>query len=285
MPPEARLEQLASVEQQLKAQQQRHQPQEGGSGKSETAATGATGQDQGQGKEAQGKEGSGQGKEGSGSGQRRATGQGQGKGDRQRNWRCRQRHRQRRGEADWPSPQGYRQGPGPTGSAGREANSLKAIGLRCGQKATVATTRRATGHGELESTNNGNLEQLKSPGQIRPVAITTRNRTRGRPRHRASRSARISARRKAIRIWGNFLKRENLKGFTRPASTARRWTSRTRAMSCFASRPQRQSGGGGKTVTDNERRSATVPYENLPLNAERIAAEPGRTPTRSSPLP
>ncbi len=38
--------------------------------------------------------------------------------------------------------------------------------------------------------------------------------------------------------------------------------------------PAVQSGGRGKSVIDNERTSATVPYENLPLKDERIAAEP-----------
>jgi hypothetical protein len=38
--------------------------------------------------------------------------------------------------------------------------------------------------------------------------------------------------------------------------------------------PAIQRGGGGKSVLDNERPSATVPYENLPLKEERIAADP-----------
>ena len=38
--------------------------------------------------------------------------------------------------------------------------------------------------------------------------------------------------------------------------------------------PQASQSSGGKSVIDNQRQQASVPYENLPLKAERIAAEP-----------
>ena len=82
MPPEIKLEQLASAERELKAQQEHRQQQAAGrAGKSEQAtAKGNQGQGSGQSKEGsgQGKEGSGPGKEGSGQGQGQGKGSGQG---------------------------------------------------------------------------------------------------------------------------------------------------------------------------------------------------------------
>ena len=270
--PEARLEQLASVEQQLKAQQQRHQPQEGGSGKSETAATGASGQGSGQGKEAQGKEASGQGKEGSGSG-KEGTGQGQGKGD----------GKGTGGADSGPAKNGEKQLADARKDIAKVQAQLEAQAAK--QKpskpsAANGLKARAPHPGEqpdmamLESTNNRNLKQLKSPGQIRPSRDHDQKPNQGQTASSGQPQRKDFGSTQGDTHLGQFPEARKFERFYKAGEHGPPMDIKNARYVLFRIPPAALSGGGGKTVTDNERRSATVPYENLPLNAERIAADP-----------
>ncbi len=177
MPPEIKLEQLASAQRELKAQQQRRQQQQGEAGKSQSGrrqgqpGSGSRPRKEGSG---QGKEGSGQGKEGSGQGQGKGKGAGQG----------RQRHRERkeRRQSDCRSPQGYLQGPGPTGSGSRQATTPRNV--------RTPAAKRTVAHSPV---SNRTWPASRAPTigptwariKIEPVKMA-RNRTGARAHSRAS---------------------------------------------------------------------------------------------------
>ena len=101
-----------------------------------------------------------------------------------------------------------------------------------------------TGAGNLSPTAGNLLPQLRSDG-IEPGEIDTVVLSHGHPDH-----------------IGGTLKQDG-----KPAFPNARYV-------LFRIPPAMPSGGRGKSVVDNERTSATVPYQNLPLKDERIAAEP-----------
>jgi len=270
VPPEAKLEQLASVEQQLKAQQQRHEPQESGAGKSETAAKGTSGQGSGQGKEGQGKEG--QGKEGSGQG-KEGTGQGQGKGD----------GKGTGGADSGPAKNGQKQladarkdiakvqaqleaqAAKQKSSKPSDANGLKARAPHPGEQPDMAM---------LESPDNRNLKQLKNPGQIRPNREHDQKPNQGQTAPSGQPQRKDFGSTQGDTHLGQFPEARKFERFYKAGEHGPPMDIKNARYVLFRIPPAASSGGGGKTVTDNERRSATVPYENLPLNAERIAADP-----------
>jgi hypothetical protein len=256
VPPETKLEQLASVEQQLKAQQQRNQQQEGGSSKGQTGGKGTQGQGAGEGKEGsgQGQERAGQGK-GTGKG---SAGTGQSKsGD---NQMAEARKDIAKVQAQLEAEAAKQKGPKQS-----DTNGLKARAPRPGEKPDLA---------KVESINDPKLKQLKDLSQIKSSREhgqepnSNRSAQSGQPKHRDFGSS------KGDTHLGQFPEPGNFERFYKAGEHGPPMDVKNARYVLFRIPPAVQRGGGGKAVTDNERPSATVPYENLPLNAERIAADP-----------
>ena len=268
VPPEAKLEQLASVEQELKAQQQRNQAQEGGAGKSATAATGTgqgSGQGSGQGKEGQGKEGSGQGKEGTGQGQGKGEGKGIGGANSGQAKNGQKQLADARKDIAKVQAQLEAQAAKHNSSKPSDANGLKARAPHPGEQPDMAM---------LESINNRNLKQLKNPGQIRSNHEHDQKQNLGQTAPSGQPQRKDFGSSQGDTHLGQFPEARKFERFYKAGEHGPPMDIKNARYVLFRIPPAVQNGGGGKAVIDNERRSATVPYENLPLNAERIAADP-----------
>lgn len=261
VPPETKLEQLASVEQQVKAQQQRSQEQAGGTGKGETSAKGSQGQGAGQ-----GKEGSGRGQQGAGPGQGQGKGNGKGSGA---NGQAKNGENQlaeaskdiAKVQAQLEAEAGKNKSPKPSNN-----NSVKIRAPRSGEKPQLAMM--------IEGANGRDLKQSKDLGQIKSnrqhgqEPNSSRMAQSGQPNRKDFGSS------KGDTHLGQFPEPGNFERFYKAGEHGLPLDVKNARYVLFRIPPAVQRGGGGKSVLDNERPSATVPYENLPLNAERIAADP-----------
>jgi hypothetical protein len=258
VPPETKLEQLASVEHQLKAQQQRNQQQEGSSGKGQTGGKGTQGQGAGQ-----GKGGSGQGQDQAGPAQGKGSGKGSGGTGQSKsgeNQIAEARKDIAKVQAQLEAEAAKQKSPKPS-----DTNGLKARAPRPGEKPDLAMA---------ESINNPNLKQLKDLSQIKSnrehgqEPNSNRSAQSGQPRRKDFGSS------KGDTHLGQFPEPGNFERFYKAGEHGLPMDVKNARYVLFRIPPAVQRGGGGKAVVDNDRPSATVPYENLPLNAERIAADP-----------
>lgn len=258
VPPETKLEQLASVEQQLKEQQQRNQQQEGSSSKGQTGGKGTQGQGAGQ-----GKEGFGQGQEQAGPGQGKGSGKGSGGTGQSKsgeNQMAEARKDIAKVQAQLEAEAAKQKSPKQS-----DSNGLKARAPRPGERPDLA---------KVESINDPNLKQLKDLSQIKTnrehgqEPNSSRSAQSGQPKRKDFGSS------KGDTHLGQFPEPGNFERFYKAGEHGPPIDVKNARYVLFRIPPAVQRGGGGKAVTDNERTSATVPYENLPLNAERIAADP-----------
>jgi len=263
VPPEIKLEQLASAQRELKAQQQRRQQQRGEAGKSEEAAgKGNQGQGAGQGKEGagQGKEGAGQGKEGSGQGQGQGKGTGQGAGTatgKEKNGDnqiAQARKDISKVQAQLEAEAAKRNSAQRSDSGGQKGRSP-----RPGEQPDLASLESAKNRpdlGRIKMNRQNGQEQSRSPsaqsGQTRKDFGSSRGDTH----------------------LGQFPQPANFERFYKAGEHGPPLDIKNARYVLFRIPPAAQSGGRGKSVIDNQRTSATVPYQNLPLKDERIAAEP-----------
>jgi hypothetical protein len=266
VPPEVKLEQLASLERELKAQQERRQQQrqQDAAGKSqETTAKGNQARGSGQGKEGsgQGKEGSGQGKEGSGPGQGQGKGTGQGagsdsakehNGDKQL---AQARKDISKVQAQLEAEAAKRNSAQRSDSGGQKGRSPKA-----GEQPDMASLESAKNRpdlGRIKTGSDHGREENRNPGA------------------QAAQTRRDFGSSRGDTHLGQFPQPGNFERFYKAGEHGPPLDIRNARYVLFRIPPAAQSGGGkGKSVIDNERTSATVPYENLPLKDERIAAEP-----------
>lgn len=255
VPPEIKLEQLASAQRELKAQQQRRQQQQGDTGKNEEAA-GKGNQGQGSG---QGKEGSGQGKEGTGQGQGQGKGSGHGAGSAGNenngdNQIAEARKDISKVQAQLEAAAAKRNSAQRSDAGGQKGRSPKP-----GEQPDLASLESATNRpdlGRIKASREHGQEESRSPspqsGQTRRDFGSSRGDTH----------------------LGQFPQPGNFERFYAAGEHGPPLDIKNARYVLFRIPPAMQSGGKGKSVIDNDRTSATVPYENLPLKDERIAAEP-----------
>ncbi len=256
VPPETKLGQLASVEQELKAQQQRRQ-QQAASSKGESAGKGTGKGNQGQGA-GEGKEGTGQGKEGTGQGQGKGGGKGTGgdgagkpgKGEVQLAEARKDISKvQARLEAAAKQKSGQQEHGG----------GLKARSPRPGEQPDLAKLESAA--------NSSNLNQFKSNQKHGQEQGNSRREGAGQPRRDFGSS-------QGDTHLGQFPQPGNFERFYKAGEHGAPLDVKNARYVLFRIPPALISAGGGKSVVDNDRPSATVPYANLPLKEERIAADP-----------
>lgn len=255
VPPETKLEQLASVEQELKTQQQRRQ-QEAQVSKGESAGKGTGKGNQGQGV-GEAKEGAGAGKEGAGSGQGKGGGKGageetgkSGKGEVQLAQARKDISKvQARLEAEAKIKSGRQQ----------KSGGLKAREPRPGEQPDMA---------KLEGTGNlPNPNQPKAGQQNNQEQGNIQREQPGQPRKNYGSS-------QGDTHLGQFPQPGNFERFYKAGEHGTPLDIKNARYVLFRIPPALISAGGGKSVIDKDRPSATVPYTNLPLKEERIAAEP-----------
>jgi hypothetical protein len=264
VPPEVKLEQLASAERELKRQQERRQQQrqQDAAGKSEEAAKGNQGHGSGQGKEGsgQGKEGSGQGKQGSGQGpgQGKGTGQGAGSGNAKErngdNQLAQARKDISKVQAQLEAEAAKRNSAQRSDSGGQKGRSPKP-----GEQPDMASLESAKNRpdlGRIKAGSDHGQQENRNPGA-----------QSGQRRDFGSSHGDTHL--------GQFPQPGNFERFYKAGEHGPPLDIKNARYVLFRIPPAAQSGGGkGKSVIDNQRTSATVPYENLPLKDERIAAEP-----------
>jgi hypothetical protein len=256
VPPQTKLEQLASVQQELKAQQQRRQ-QQAASSKGESAGKGTGKGNQGQGT-GEGKAGAGQGKEGTGQGQGKGAGKGSGgdgagkpgQGEVQlAEARKDISKMQARLEAEAKQKSGQQE----------KGGNLQARSPRPGEQPDLT---------RLESASNStNLNQSKSNQQHGQEQSNSQREGAGQPRRDFGSS-------QGDTHLGQFPQPGNFERFYKAGEHGAPLDVRNARFVLFRIPPSLISAGGGKSVIDNDRTSATVPYANLPLKEERIAADP-----------
>ncbi|HKD67634.1 MAG TPA: hypothetical protein VKB84_12385 [Candidatus Binataceae bacterium] len=254
VPPESKMEQLASVQQQVKAQQQRRQQEaEASNGKSSAKGNGKGSQDQGE-----GKEGSGQGKQGSGPGQGKggANGNGSGSGS----------GKNGKGEVqlaqasrDISKIQARLESEAKTKSAEQAGGKLKARAPRPGEQPDFAKLEKAG--------SSSNLNQFKSNHGNNQEQGNTQRAEQGQPRRDFGSS-------KGDTHLGEFPRPGNFERFYKTGEHGEPLDVKNARYVLFRIPPALIGAGGGKPVVDNDRSAATVPYANLPLKEERIAADP-----------
>lgn len=258
LPAETKLEQLASVGQELKTQQQRREEQVASS-KGDSAGKGNGKGNQGQGAgEVEGKAGAGHGKEGAGQGQGKGSGKGlggggagkPGKGEVQLAEARRDISKaQARLEAE-AKPQSGQQAHG---------DNLKGRAPRPGEQPDLTKLGSAA--------NSSNLNQFKSGQQHGQEQSNSQRAEAGQPRRDFGSS-------KGDTHLGQFPQPGNFERFYKAGEHGAPLDVRNARFVLFRIPPALISAGGGKSVIDNDRTSATVPYANLPLKEERIAADP-----------
>jgi hypothetical protein len=259
VPPEIKLEQLASVEQQLKAEQQRQQrEQRQASGSSNGTATGKGTKGAASGKETAGNGKQGEGK-GNGNGSGNSNGSGKGSGanaGKMPNGEIQLTEARKdiaKLQAQLEAEAAKHKSPG------SDAGGLKARAPRPGEEPNLAMLKRA------ENSSN-NLNQLKSVKQPNQEPNPGREQS-GQPRRDFGSS-------KGDTHLGEFPKPGNFERFYKAGEHGPTLDVKNARYVLFRIPPAALTAGGGKSVIDNERVTATVPYANLPLKEERIAADP-----------
>jgi hypothetical protein len=256
VPPQTKLEQLASAQRELKAQQQRQQKQEHGSNPAQAGSS----QGQAGGKGNQGK-GTSEGQEGAAQGQGKGSGPGAGSG----------------------TGKGAK-GENQLAEASKDISKVQAQLEAQAAKQRSAMLRSDSGGRKGRSPRPGEqpdlarLESAKNGSNLNPNQIKT-GPARGEEPGR-NRSAQSGQPRKDFGSsqgdthLGQFPEPGNFERFYRAGEHGPPLDVKNARYVLFRIPPAIQRGGGGKSVLDNERPSATVPYENVPLKEERIAADP-----------
>jgi hypothetical protein len=254
VPPQTKLEQLASVEQELKTQQQRRQQQaQASTGESTGKANGKGNQGQGAG---EAKEAAGQGKQGAGAGQ----GKGGAKGT---------------GENTGKSGNGEVQ----LAQARKDISKVQArleaeAKLKSGQQQKSGLKAREPHPGEqpdlAKFEGNGNL-----PNPNQPKPGQQQNQEQGNIQHEQPGQPRKDyGSSQGDTHLGQFPQPGNFERFYKAGEHGTPLDIKNARYVLFRIPPALISAGTGKSVIDKDRPSATVPYANLPLKEERIAAEP-----------
>ncbi len=251
VPPQEKIEQLARVEQEVKNQQQRQQQSAAGKGQSTVKGTGKGSKgagssrneaNAGKGQEGSGGSDNGNGKETGGSASaKNAKGQGQlaqASADISKV--------QARLEAEARQKSGRQQ----------QKNGLKGHAPQPGELPQIASLEKpgyTANLGQFKSGNRPGQEQgNRQPGQQHKDYGSSRGDTH----------------------LGQFPQPENFEKFYKAGEHGIPMDVKNARYVIFRVPPALISGGGGKTVIDSDRPSARVPYANLPLKEERVAAEP-----------
>jgi hypothetical protein len=256
VPPEIKLQQLASVEQQLKAQQEREQQQR----EQQQAAGSAKGNSTGKGNrgEASGKQTAGNGQQGEGKGNGNGNGTGKGNGDKGKTTNfaielTKARKDLAKLQVQLEAEAGKHQ---PESS---DAGGLKARAPKPGEQPNLAMLNRG-------GNSSNNLNQIKSGQQHKQDSNSAREPS-GQPRKDFGSS-------QGDTHLGQFPKPGNYERFYKAGEHGPPLDIKNARYVLFRIPPAALTAGGGKSVIDNQRVSATVPYANLPLKDERIAADP-----------
>jgi hypothetical protein len=253
IPPETKLEQLDRVEQEVKSEQQRKQqetPQnKGNSSAGKSSGKGNQGQGAGEsnGGTGQAKSAGGQGP---GKGEGKGTGNGAGKGEVQL----------AQASKDISRIQARLEAEAKTKSAQSSAgNRLKVRSPRPGEQPDLARLDQPG--------NTPNLNQFKSGRERNQEQGNTQRTDQGQERKDFGSS-------KGDTHLGQFPRPGNFERFYKTGEHGEPLDIKNARYVVFRIPPALISAGAGKSTPDNERPSATVPYANLPLKDERIAADP-----------
>jgi hypothetical protein len=260
VPPETKLEQLARVEREIEVRQhQQQQRQPPASSQAKTAGKGNQGAGTGKQGNSQGKEGTGQGQGGSGPGQGTGSAQGSGKGTGEANGKTAKSKNQLAQLSKDISK----------AKAQLEAESAREKTLPQPESGAIGQKSRSPGahpdQTNIENAKNpANLNKLK-PGQERQEQRLSQS-TQGNRKDFGSPRGDTHL--------GQFPEAGNFERFYKAGEHGPPLDIKNARYVLFRIPPATISGGGGKSVIDNQRPNATVPYQNLPLGNERIAADP-----------
>jgi hypothetical protein len=258
LPPQTKLEQLAKVEQEVKAQQRREQQQRA-AGKGNAASGNGNGKgSQGQGTgEAKGN--AGQGKEGTGSGPGKGAGTGTGGGGPNKGGKGEVQLAQAR--KDISKVQAQLEAEAKQKSGEQEAKGgLHARSPRPGEQpnlATIASARNSPNLNGIKPNQKGGQDQSNQQGE-EPAQLQRKD-------YGSS---------QGDTHLGQFPRPGNFERFYKLGEHGAPLDVKNARYVLFRIPTAVVGAGGGKSVTDNDRRTASVPYANLPLKDERIAAEP-----------
>jgi hypothetical protein len=257
VPPETKLEQLASVEQEVKAQQQRRQQQGSNTGTASAGkGTGKGSQGQGTG---EGKGSAGQGKEGAGSGPGKGAGTGTGNGGGIKGGKGEVQLVEAR--RDLSKLQAQLEAEAKQKSGQREANNgTKARAPHPGEQPNLATIQSAR--------NSSNLNPLKPKQAHGQDQSNTRREEPGAQQRRDYGSSQGDTH------LGQFPRPGNFERFYKAGEHGEPIDVKNARYVMFRIPTAIVSAGAGRSVADNDRSTARVPYANLPLKDERIAADP-----------
>jgi hypothetical protein len=253
VPPQDKIEQLARVEQELKSRQQQHQ-QTAAASKAQTGAKGSgkgnEGQGASQGKEAAGNDQQGSGGAGKGNANGKGTGGGPGKGEGET--------RLAQARADISKVQARLEAEAKQKAGQEQKSGIKGRAPRPGEQPDLASLEKLGNLPSLNPSKSGpehNQEQGKSqrqePGQRKDYGSS-----------------------QGDTHLGQFPQPGNFEKFYKAGEHGIPMDVKNARYVLFRVPPAHISAGGGRSVVDNDRPSATVPYANLPLKEERIAADP-----------
>jgi hypothetical protein len=255
VPPQQKLEQLARVEQELETRQQPHQMQAAASkGRSAGKGSGKGAQGQGAGES---KENAGNAQQGTGAGNGNGSGKGNGGGANQPG---KGEARIAQARADITKVQARLEAEAKKNSGQPEPNNaLKGRAPRPGEQPQLASLEKPGNLPELNRSKSGrepNQEQSNSQRQQSGEQRKNYGSSQG-DTH-----------------LGQFPQPGNFERFYKAGEHGTPMDIKNARYVLFRVPPAQIGAGGGKSVVDSDRPAATVPYSNLPLKEERIAAEP-----------
>ena len=259
VPTQAKLEQLASVERELKTEQQRRQQQKASSKGQSAAMAGGKGiHGKGTGEAGESTERAGAGKEGSGQGSGKGTGKGNGGGGADTGGKGEVKLAEARQDISKIQARLEAEAKQKAGQQ-HEGGGTKGRSARPGEQPDLA---------RLESvSNSSNLNQFKSGQQ--------HNQEQGNSqRAGADQTRRDFGSSQGDTHLGQFPQPGNFEKFYKAGEHGAPMDVKNARFVLFRIPPSLISAGGGKSVIDNDRTAATVPYANLPLKDERVAADP-----------
>jgi hypothetical protein len=247
VPPHEKAEQLARVEQEVKRQQQRQQ---------ESAASKAQSAGKGQGS------GSGKNQASAGKGQQGSAGTGSGNGNggggaaTAKNGKGQAQLAQ--ASTDIAKIQARLEAEAKQKSGQEQKNGLKGRAPRPGEQPQLASLDKPG--------NSPNLNQSKPDNE--------HNQEQNNSQRQSGQQHKDFGSSRGDTHLGQFPQPENFEKFYKAGEHGIPMDVKNARYVLFRVPPALISAGGGKTVIDTERPSATVPYANLPLKEERVAAEP-----------
>jgi hypothetical protein len=253
IPPQEKIEQLARVEQELKSRQQ-HQ-QMAAASKAQSGAQGSGKGNQGHGT-GEGKEAGGNAQQGSGgAGKGNAEGKGSGTGTGQAADGATKLAQAR---ADISRVQARLEAEAKQKAGHEQKNGIKGHAPRPGEQPDLASLEKV-----------GNL-----PGLGPSKTGQEHNQEQGNSQRQEPGPRKDYGSSQGDTHLGQFPQPGNFEKFYKAGEHGIPMDVKNARYVLFRVPPAQVSAGGGRSVIDRDRPSATVPYANLPLKEERIAAEP-----------